>query len=231
MASKQLRVDGIGDVIIYKRKGVRYVRLSIDTTGGVRITMPAWLPYKTALDFLEKKRTWVTNNAKPKQLLIDGQRIGKSHVLRFVQCDARKPSVRNKNNAVTVSLPSNLSEENPEAQAAAERGVHRALQAEAARLLPIRIKDLAQSAGYTYRSVRVRRLKSRWGSCNSTKDITLSSYLIQLPWELIDYVLLHELVHTKVMAHGKPFWDELGQHVTDIKRVRAEMRQYQARIM
>jgi predicted metal-dependent hydrolase len=46
---------------------------------------------------------------------------------------------------------------------------------------------------------------------------------MQLPWHLIDYVLLHELTHTKVMRHGAPFWEELERHAPTAKLLRKEI--------
>jgi hypothetical protein len=50
---------------------------------------------------------------------------------------------------------------------------------------------------------------------------------MQLPWHLIDYVLVHELTHTKVMRHGTPFWNELERHIPGAKQFRKEINQYQ----
>jgi len=49
---------------------------------------------------------------------------------------------------------------------------------------------------------------------------------MQLPWHLIDYVLLHELTHTKVMRHGAPFWKELERHVPRARALRKEIGSY-----
>ena len=49
---------------------------------------------------------------------------------------------------------------------------------------------------------------------------------MQLPWHLIDYVMLHELTHTKVMQHGAPFWRELELHVPHAKQLRKEIGEY-----
>src|SRR5205814_2081858 len=112
-------------------------------------------------------------------------------------------------------------------QSAALKASVRALRKEAEALLPQRLATLADQTGLSYRNVSVKQLKSRWGSCSSAKDITLNLFLMQLPWHLIDYVLLHELVHTKVMRHGEPFWRELERHVSQPKQLRHEIGTYQ----
>jgi len=49
-------------------------------------------------------------------------------------------------------------------------------------LLPQRLQAFATQTGFSYRSVSVKQLKSRWGSCNTEKEITLNLFLMQLPW-------------------------------------------------
>ena len=81
-----------------------------------------------------------------------------------------------------------------------------ALTRRAKQLLPPRLKTLAAENGFTYNNCTVRNVHSRWGSCNTKKNISLSIYLALLPDELIDYVLLHELCHTVEMNHSERFW-------------------------
>ena len=50
--------------------------------------------------------------------------------------------------------------------------------------------------------------------------------LVLLPDELADYVILHELVHTRINDHSKRFWDELGKYVVDGKSVAKRLRKY-----
>lgn len=111
----------------------------------------------------------------------------------------------------------------PAVQKAAQTASIRALKKEAGQLLPQRLRTLAMQTGFTYKSVGVKQLKSRWGSCTHQKEITLNLFLMQLPWRLIDYVLLHELTHTKVMRHGPPFWKELEKHVPRAKQLSKEI--------
>jgi predicted metal-dependent hydrolase len=115
----------------------------------------------------------------------------------------------------------------PAAQESATNAGIRALRKEAETLLPQRLRTLSQQTGLSYSSVSVRQLKSRWGSCDNRQEITLSLFLMQLPWHLIDYVLIHELTHTKVMRHGAPFWRELEEHLPNAKQLRKEMAVYQ----
>ncbi|HET8992036.1 MAG TPA: M48 family metallopeptidase, partial [Candidatus Saccharimonadales bacterium] len=68
------------------------------------------------------------------------------------------------------------------------------------------------------------------GSCDQSKNITLNLYLMQLPWHLIDYVLLHELTHTVVFKHGPDFWAEMDKYLPDSKSLRSEMKDYKTTV-
>lgn len=87
-----------------------------------------------------------------------------------------------------------------------KKAVTTALTRRAKQLLPPRLKALADEKGFTYSRCTVRNVHSRWGSCNTKGCISLSIYLVLLPDELIDYVLLHELCHTVEMNHSDRFW-------------------------
>jgi hypothetical protein len=102
-----------------------------------------------------------------------------------------------------------------------------AVDKEAAReLLTKRLIPLARKHGFTYRQVTIRTQKSRWGSCSVQNNISLNAKLIRLPEKLVDYVLLHELLHTKIKNHGKKFWAELNRITGDARGMAAELRAY-----
>jgi predicted metal-dependent hydrolase len=113
-----------------------------------------------------------------------------------------------------------------EVQKAAERASLKALRNQAEALLPGRLKQLADTMGFEYNSVRVKRLTGRWGSCDRNKDIVLNLFLMQLPWQLIDYVLIHELTHTKHLNHSAEFWAEMTRHEPRAKYLRRVIRRY-----
>jgi len=97
---------------------------------------------------------------------------------------------------------------------------------EAETILSNRLHFLAQKYGYKFNRVSIRSQKTRWGSCSKQNNISLNMKLVRLPPELLDYVLLHELVHTRIKNHGKDFWAEMDKLVGSGKQIATRLRQY-----
>lgn len=89
--------------------------------------------------------------------------------------------------------------------------IEESLRRNAKSILPSRLASLSKQCGLPYASVKINSSQGRWGSCSARKDINLSYFLVLLPSHLIDYVLLHELCHTREMNHGERFWDLLNR--------------------
>jgi predicted metal-dependent hydrolase len=81
----------------------------------------------------------------------------------------------------------------------------------ARRELPAHVQSLAEQQGCSVGHVTVRNQSSRWGSCSARGNISLNWRLIQVPPEVRDYVILHELMHTKEMNHSSRFWNLVAQ--------------------
>ena len=99
-------------------------------------------------------------------------------------------------------------------------------RAEAKRKLTRRVKHLAQRHGFTCGRVSIRNQKTRWGSCSSQNNISLNIKLSRLPEELMDYVILHELAHTRVRDHSQGFWALMDNLVGKGKAKAMELRKY-----
>jgi predicted metal-dependent hydrolase len=99
-------------------------------------------------------------------------------------------------------------------------------KAKAAKTLIKRLKWLASRYSFSYRRVFIRNQKTRWGSCSSKNNISLNMKLVRLPDELVDYVILHELVHTIIKNHGKVFWAEMDKFVGNGKQMSSRLRSY-----
>jgi predicted metal-dependent hydrolase len=80
-----------------------------------------------------------------------------------------------------------------------------------------RLAELAGMYGFTYNRVAIRNQRTRWGSCSHHNNISLNVKLVMLPQQLTDYVLLHELVHTRFHDHSRRFWAELDRYVGDAR--------------
>jgi predicted metal-dependent hydrolase len=94
----------------------------------------------------------------------------------------------------------------------------------AARKLQARLRHLARKYGFAYNRVIIRDQRTRWGSCSHGNNISLNVKLVMLPLELMDYVLLHELVHTRYHDHSPRFWAELDRYVGNARALAARVR-------
>lgn len=97
-------------------------------------------------------------------------------------------------------------------------------RAEAKRRLSQRLKYLADKHGFTYNRAFIRNQRTRWGSCSQKNDISLNVKLVRLPDELMDYVILHELTHTRYKNHSSEFWAELDRLVGNGKDMDAQLK-------
>lgn len=228
MPGKDYMLSGGQAVTIYKRRGSRNLRLSITSTGKVRVTIPAWVAYGAGLAFAQSRQGWINEQRQPRTVLETGQAVGKSHHLEFVAVPgAAKVTSRVVGTAVVVRYPADQTPGIPAVQKIAVEAGIRALRHQAEQLLPQRLVQLAVHHGFTYRGVTVKRLKGRWGSCDQYGNIVLNLFLMKLPWELIDYVLLHELTHTRVLRHGPDFWQSMAAVSPQAKALRKQLRDHQ----
>lgn len=216
---------------IARRRGTRNLRLSIRSDGRIRLSIPYGISERQAHDFLASKLEWIRQHHEPRQLLGDGHHVGKSHRLRIIRKDTDKIRSRLHDNEILIHIPMQASEDDEAVQSAAHKAAERALKKEAEHLLPQRLEQLSKTHDIAYRSLSVRKLKSRWGSCDTYNNIVLNIYLIQLDWRLIDYVMLHELTHTRHKHHQPEFWQTLERTLPDFKQRRKDLKTFPTSII
>ena len=102
---------------------------------------------------------------------------------------------------------------------------------EARKKLVNRLNELSEQHGFSYNKVFIRNQKTRWGSCSAKNNISLNMKLVRLPDEMIDYVLIHELVHTRIKNHANGFWAELNRLVGDAKGMSKRLNEYKVFLM
>ena len=99
-------------------------------------------------------------------------------------------------------------------------------RAKAKRRLTRRLKYLAGKHGFTYNRVFIRNQKTRWGSCSNKNNISLNMKIALLSEELMDYVILHELTHTRIKNHSNDFWGMMNKLLGDGKAKAVNLRKY-----
>jgi len=229
MAFKAFQVEDLGQVTVYKRKGTANLRLSIRPDGTIRVSIPSWSPYAAGVTFARTRAAWIKEHLPTETTAMqNGQQIGKAHRL-LLKADPASTRIisRLRQSLAIVSYPLSHESSDKSVQLAAQKVAIRALRVEAEQLLPIRLRELADKHGFQYRSVSIKLLKTRWGSCDQRQNITLNLHLMNLPWQLIDYVLLHELTHTQVMQHGPKFWAAMERVSPNVHQLRKVMRSHQ----
>lgn len=231
---KQFELPGIGTVNVYRRRNNRNIRLGFDIDGSVRVSLPPRASYHAGLAFARQKRAWIlAHRPAPATAFSNGQIVGKNYQLEFQPSPNRQKTIARISTGrqkITIIFPDSLAINSEKVQAAAERGVIKALKLEAERLLPARLEELAKFHEYNYKSVKIKRLKRRWGSCDLAGNITLNLYLAQLAPEQIDYVLIHELTHTRHPHHQAGFWQAMEKALPEAKRLRRDVRALQPTI-
>ena len=223
MVSKEFELDGLKIRIIKNRRN-RRIRLTI-SGNEVRVSIPYFVPYLEGLKFAKSKLDWIKTRLKPKTFYYNNQKIGKNHSLIIDPTTKDKLSSKISDIFIYINYPKELNINDNLVQKYIETKVNKALKLQAQILLPKRTKYLAEKYGFNYQNIAIKKLKTRWGSCDSKMNLTFNLKLMNLDWELIDYVILHELTHTKHMHHQKSFWDDLISISPNAKILRNKLKE------
>ncbi|MDR3328308.1 MAG: M48 family metallopeptidase [Prevotellaceae bacterium] len=133
-------------------------------------------------------------------------------------------SARLEDGVLLIKYPPAMNFTNTDIQLVIRNIVRQFLIAEAKKFLPQRVKTIAQKYNFEFSEVKITSAKTRWGSCNSKKNINLSCFLMFMPQHIVDYVITHELCHTKQMNHGTKFYTEIKNIYSDYKTYDTELK-------
>lgn len=204
-------VDSEFGVIVCRRNSqARFVRIRVTEQGVIRASLPKRAPLYMVQELLDASREEIRQLVNTQQAkrthYADGMQIGHSHRLRIVHDDVTEPARKLDGQTLTITVPSDTDIQSDNVQAYISAQVRRTLRREAMAYLPRRLRYLADRHGFTYERERFGNQTGRWGSCSTSGTISLNVALMNLPHVLIDYVLIHELAHTKQMNHSRDFW-------------------------
>ena len=199
-----------GKIIVRRSIRARYIKLRVSPNGQLIASMPIGTPsflLKRMLSSSGDDIRKLIESSRSSIVYTDGSVIGKSHVIAVISRNSNELIVEKKGLKINVYLTPSDSLEMPHVIESIRPYVQKALRIEAKNYLPIRLNYLATMYGFSFDKIRFSHAGGRWGSCSSRGTISLNIALMKLPFELIDYVLIHELAHTKQMNHSVNFWN------------------------
>jgi predicted metal-dependent hydrolase len=196
--------------ILYRRNALaRRYRLYVDRGGQPRVTVPRRGSLREAERFVRRHLDWLTvqlERVRARRANDLGWRVGTA-----IQFRGQPTRIELDERGGTRQIK--IADENIPFTGAGSAGeidlrplVEEHLRSLAGRELPLRVHELAAQHNALVRRVTVRNQRSRWGSCSRRGTISLNWRLVQVPFDVRDYIVVHELMHLREMNHSLRFW-------------------------
>lgn len=212
----------VNQVIRSNRKTIALV-VTKDATLIVRA--PFHTPQSYIEDLVRKKSAWIKQkmnevNQRPKQVkkeFVNGEGflfLGKTYRLQIVE-----------------ELPTEIELSDrlyllKKAQSNAEEIIYSWYKSEAAKKIKERCEWFSKKTGYYPNSIKITDARKRWGSCSSKGNLNFNWRLILVPLEVLDYVIVHELIHMDQPNHSKFFWNKVRSIIPDFEKHRAWLKHH-----
>ena len=234
---ESFELDGIGEIKVRRSANIKYLSIRMSPGRGVWVNVPYGVSGRQMIRFVEEKKEWIARNL-PKVKSYEketgvGLGIGaeirtRLHWLVIMEGDCRVPSYTIEGKKVTLWIPQGTAYE--KIDPLAKNFLAEIYKKECRQLLPGRVRQYAEKFRFRFTRLSFRNNISNWGSCSHDDKISLNIKLMKLPDELIDYVILHELCHTKEKNHSAAFWKTVKSVCPDYALLRAGLRKYNTRV-
>jgi predicted metal-dependent hydrolase len=229
---RELFFVGLGNIIFRKNPRAKRLVIRVKPDGKVSVTIPFLVSYRQASLFVEKKTDWILKIQKKFKKDFDSLILFKegtefntvNHKVQIQKYSGNHVRKKKINEIVIIQIPEADQTESLIIQEKIRRLIIETWREEAKEILLKKIEELAAKHNFHYMGIRIKNMKSRWGSCSKENIINLNLHLIRLPIHLRDYILLHELVHTVHKNHGKEFWKMLNDITIDAKKLSKELK-------
>lgn len=210
MTAKVVQFAHIGTVTFRKNRRSKNIKISVKPDKSVHVSFPVYVSSREVSSFVLKNEQWILLQQKKfetrKNVIGEGSIIRtKLYEVTFIK--GEEDSGQRIGNTITIKV---VDFSNETSKQFIENTLTSIYRFEAKKLLPSRLKELAIQNQFHFNKITIRNNKRNWGSCSAKNNISLNLQMMKLPDELIDYILLHELVHTKIKNHGSEFWKKLN---------------------
>jgi predicted metal-dependent hydrolase len=215
-----------GQYRIRRSKRAKYLRINAHPDTGIEVVVPGRMSMRHVEPFIRQHQQWIDKQTRQLGLdqpvilpeTIDLQMIGERWSVAYLQTAGKQYRLRQKKDSLIISGPDKATD-------ACRTKLHLWLRRQAKHHLASRLQELSRQSGLNYGRLTVRTQRTRWGSCSSAGNINLNDRLLLLPAELVDYVMLHELCHTRHMNHSRQFWQLVERHVPQYRAIEKRLRQ------
>lgn len=173
-----------------------------------------------------KRAKWILDKLKLVEAIDDGdivtgsriQYLGRRYYVQLLKNpDIRKIEVNFNESKFKISVPEDYT------QIDIQETLHQFFKEKAIEKITPRIMKWSRETGLGYEGIRFMKMDKRWGSCTPINHIHINIDAVRLPYTLIDYLIVHELVHTRHKNHSKEFWAELSKHLPNWKDLDNQM--------
>jgi predicted metal-dependent hydrolase len=206
-APREIQLRGFEDSqqaveFVRVRRARRYI-LRVRPDGSLRVTVPRGGSRREAEQFVSKHQRWIAGQRTRAHVAYAPRRWAHgSEILLNGEPVQIGVDVRGDRTIVTYGSRRLTAEGTADVRAAIEQDLRELARTE---LVP-RLRELATQHGLEIGTVSIRNQRSRWGSCARSGNIALNFRLVQMPPDVRDYVLVHELMHLKQQNHSRRFW-------------------------
>lgn len=204
------------EVLLRKSKRAKRLQLKIYPTGEINLVIPCKYSYKDALDFLGGQTKWVEKKLSKLASYRNKFRYLGYEIKLSISTDKKDKLFAIFFNDRNLIFPA-AEDKTP------EQLFETWLFEEAEKYIPSRVNRLASLYDFNFEKVKVKRLKSRWGSCSSKKNLSFNYKLMQFNYKIIDYVIVHELCHLKEMNHSEKFWSLVEEIIPDYRKYKSKL--------
>ena len=198
----------------------RYARLLIKPFGGLEVVIPPRFPRGEVPGLVARHANWARQQLDKQSKLRDSIRLPQPLSLAFD--NSATPVIYSTDPLqFNFDLFARQAEECIVIDASDDRGRIRKLRAWIRRrawdYLPQRLETISAATGLNYKRLSIRSQKTRWGSCSSRGNISLNDQLLFLPAKAVDYLMIHELCHTRHLNHSRAFWELVETHCPEFR--------------
>ncbi len=189
------------------RRPVKHARLRVREDTSVQLIIPNCFDQLLIDSLLQKKATWIARHQQFfRDRISDRRTLAPDEVLLFDEVFRYVPAPELGRKVVVDELAMEIRT----GRNFTRKGeLHRWHRAHARSFLSARIAEFSASHRLPFNRLFIRSQRTKWGTCSAKCNISLNWRLILIPKQVIDYVIMHELVHTKILNHSHHFWIHL----------------------